>query len=152
MSQSFKQNCYNVEQAFSTSMPVSNPNNGERAALTNPVTANVLPQLDELITKYEELKRRSKYDDCSDINSDDASEFITAALAAIYRIAGPNNQFVRHAEKALEQYKSWQISATIPHTGGALKALRHAVASGYLISIQALIHAKVFSDFLELAE
>jgi len=36
--------------------------------------------------------------------------------------------------------------------GGALKALRQSVASGYLVNVQELIHADLFSDFLEMAE
>ena len=40
----------------------------------------------------------------------------------------------------------------MPHIGGILKSLRHAVASDYLASVQELIHADVFSDFLEMAE
>ena len=36
--------------------------------------------------------------------------------------------------------------------GGALTALRPAIGSGYLLSVQELIHADVFADFPEMAQ
>lgn len=116
------------------------------------IVTSLLSQIDELIQKYEELKKASKYDDLSDIPREAASEFIIAGMAAIHRIAGKNSQFAIQAEALLQQYKWYQISAAITHIGGAIKALRQAVAAGYLVSVQELLHANIFGDFLEMSE
>lgn len=112
----------------------------------------VLPQIDELIAKYEELKKRKKYDDWSNIDEGEASELVTAGMAAICRAAGADSQFARQAAKAIETFTPAFIQRSIPHVGGALTALRHAIGSGYLVSVQELIHADVFADFLEMAQ
>lgn len=116
------------------------------------LAAIVLPQIDELIVKYEEIKKRSKYEDCSDISRDEASEFLTASMTAIHRAAGKDSQFATQADYAIEKNSPHYISIAIPTVGGALKALRHAIDAGYLISVQELIHANLFADFLEMAE
>lgn len=120
--------------------------------MTNSLTAMALPQLDELISMFEEIKTSNKYDDWSDIEHDDASEFIAAAVAAIHRIAGAGSQFAKQANKVIEQYPGYRRRQATPHVGGIVRSLRHAVASGYLASVQELIHADMFSDFLEMAE
>jgi hypothetical protein len=113
-----------------------------------------LPQIDDLIAKFEILRRRQQASGLSDwsaIPEDEADEFVTAGMAAIHRIAGPDSQFAIQTEKIIEQYHLWRF-AVIPHLCGTLRALRQAVASGYLDNVQELIHASVFADFLEMAE
>jgi len=119
--------------------------------MTSSLATVVLPQLDELIAKFEGIQKRKKKRDWSDIKDDEVSEFVAAALAAIHRAAGANSQFAKQADEIIEEYVHYRCRA-MPHVGGILKALRHDVASGYLVSIQELIHADMFSDFLEMAE
>jgi hypothetical protein len=114
--------------------------------------ATVLPQLDELIAKYEKIKKRKKFDNWSNIEDDEVSEFLAATVAAIHRTSGASSQFAKQADEIIKQYPGGFRSQAVPHIGGILKSLRHAVASGYLASVQELIHADVFSDFLEMAE
>jgi len=120
--------------------------------LKNALVTLILPQLDGLIARFEELKRRHKYLDWSDIDLDEAQQFLSAGVSAIHRAAGPNSSFAAQAEKAIEQHPTQWAPGAIPHIGGILKALRHAVDSGYLVSVQELFHAAVFADFLEMAE
>jgi len=112
----------------------------------------VLPQLDGLLAIYEDLKKRTQYDDFSDIGKDEASGFITAGMDAIHRIAGTNSQYATQLGEVIKKVSPYHITVAIPQIGGALKALRQSVASGYLVSTQELIHADLFSDFLEMAE
>lgn len=120
--------------------------------MTSSLATVVLPQLDELIAKFEEIKKRKKKWDWSDIEDDEVSEFIAATLAAIHRAAGANSQFAKQADEIIGQHSAHFRSQAVPHVGGILRSLRHDVASGYLVSIQDLIHADMFSDFLEMAE
>lgn len=112
----------------------------------------VLPQLDGLIAIYEDLKKRTQYSDFSDIGKDEASGFITAGMDAIHRIAGANSQYATQLGEVIKKVSPHNIFFAISQLGGALKALRQSVASGYLVSMQELIHADLFSDFLEMAE
>lgn len=119
--------------------------------MSSNLAALVLPQLDELITKYEELRQRTNHAGFADIPTDEMSEFITAGMSAIYRIAGRDSQYASQLDRYIDHHVNY-VTLTIPHLGGALKALRHAVASNYLTSIQELVHANVFADFLDMAE
>lgn len=116
------------------------------------LAGTVLPQIDELMQKYEELRLRSRHDGWLAINAADASEFIGHAMAAVHRAVGVDSEFAIVASKALEQVDAGYISEAIPYVGGALKALRRAIAAGYLVSVRELIHAEVFADFLEMAD
>jgi len=112
----------------------------------------VLPQLDGLITTYESLRKRAKYRDFSDIDREDTSSFTTAGMDAIHRITGVNSQYATQLEEIIKKLSPHYLHQAIPHVGGALMALRQSVASGYLVSLQELIHADLFSDFLEMAD
>ena len=59
------------------------------------------PTPDELIAKYEQLKKRRKYDDWSNIDEGEASELVTAGMAAICRAVGADSQLARQAAKPL---------------------------------------------------
>jgi hypothetical protein len=112
----------------------------------------VLPQLDELISTFEDLGRRTKHYDFSDIDRDETSSFILAGLDAIHRIAGTNSQYATQLDDLIKKLGPYDYLTPLPHVAGALKALRRAVASGYLVTLQELMHADLFSDFLEMAE
>jgi hypothetical protein len=117
------------------------------------LAAVFLQQIDGLVATYEDLRKRTQYpDDFADIGNDDARGFVTAGMDAIQRIAGVNSQYATQLEDAVKKLSPYYITSAIPHVGGALKALRQSVASGYLVSAEELIHADLFSDFLEMAE
>lgn len=116
------------------------------------LAAIVLPQLDALIAMHDALKKRSKYEDCSDTPLDETSRFITAGLDAIHRIAGSNSQYAVQISEVVNKVSPYHLTDAIHHMGGALVALRQSVDSGYLIPVRELIHADLFSDFLEMAE
>lgn len=112
----------------------------------------VLPQIEDLVQEFEKIEKAKKYNDWSDIDSNDASEFITAGMNAIYRAVGLNNPLSKRLETVIANSPPHHAFVAVPHIGGALKALRKDITSGYLVSIQELIHAEVFADFLEMAQ
>ncbi|MCI0399093.1 MAG: hypothetical protein L0332_06995 [Chloroflexi bacterium] len=120
--------------------------------MNNTLKAVALPHLDELLATYEGLRKSSKYDDLSDLDTESATEFVTAAAAAIKRIAGSNSEYAVLLERVFAAHSPHYYPTALPHLAGILKALRHAVVSDYLVSLEEIIHASVFSDFLEMAE
>lgn len=112
----------------------------------------VLPQIEKLVERFGTLENSEHYSDWSGIHIPEASAFITAGLNAIHRAVGPTDPLTKRMEATVKDCSPYRLYAAVPHVGGALKALRDDLKSGYLVSIQELIHADVFSDFLEMAE
>jgi hypothetical protein len=71
--------------------------------------------------------------------------------AAVERLAPGDSHYVTSVRAKLERVGPTNAVA-IPFVAGTLRALRTAYADGYLVSIADLIHATLFSDFLEMAE
>lgn len=114
------------------------------------LTVTALAQLDEILKEWDLISggcRRESYGDLSETNS---MQFITRSRAAIRRIAGERSPYEEQAE-AIFKYGGHPgyISQRIL---GVVKSLRADVAAGYLKGISELIHASLFSDFLEMAQ
>jgi hypothetical protein len=126
----------------------------EEEMMSNNLSAFVLPQIDELLTKYTEIRRRSQYDDCSDTKAEVVSEFLTSSLVLIHRVAGSQSQYAKQADAVLDKFSKAYRGApapAIPVFQGILQSLRQAVEGGYLGTLQELIHAELFADYLEMA-
>ena len=108
-------------------------------------------QLEELIAEYEQYKAQSKYDDMSDVISlTQAHQMKTRTLAAIERITGRSSVYYEQAQVVLNEVASsyGQLRALI----GIVEAAKLDMQSGFLKSIEQIIHADIYSDFLEMAE
>jgi hypothetical protein len=105
------------------------------------VIDSFIGQLDDIIEFY--------YGNRSDIIQYQAN-FITRAMAAIERIAGPDSVYAKQAYRYIEKYQSNQSSATA-NLVGVMQALRNDVAGGFLKSVRELVHGELFSDFLDMA-
>jgi hypothetical protein len=112
----------------------------------------VLPQIEELVKRFDAIEKSEHHNDWSGVRPHHASEFITAGLNAIHRAVGATSPLAKRLEATIEECSPYRIYAAVPHVGGALKALRDDIKSGYLVSLQELLHADLFSDFLEMAE
>ena len=109
-----------------------------------------LSQIEEIQNLYNQLKSQSKYDDLSDLGGAESNKFITLAISTIERISGSNSIYVRQAEAVLKKYGT-DNPYNIPILSGILDALKNDLSKGYLTTIVELIHAELFSDFLEMA-
>lgn len=85
-------------------------------------------------------------------------ESVTLACAALKRLAPPGSVYLERMEHALEIVVAgaggmggW-YSTILTSLHGTLRALRTDYAADRLQSFQELIHADLFSDFLEMAE
>lgn len=118
---------------------------------------NILQELDTLIAEGERLNgtyRMSEWgNDESSAPETQFRAFATASKAAIARIAGMGSEFYN----ALPEKMPDQISvpghggSVVPVISGALIAMRNAVDTGLLISLENRLRANVYDDFLEQA-
>lgn len=111
----------------------------------------IVKQIDQVLQRYEELRRRSQYDDLSDQGSSVTSELLSLVVATIERLAPPTSVYLtstRATMKTMGEYNA----VNIPYVVGNLRALRTAYQAGYLATVAELVHAEIFADFLEMAE
>ena len=108
-------------------------------------------QLDGIVTEYGAAKARSQYDDCSDVlKEQDVKALQTRCLAAIERVVGTSSSYYESANRILkEKNHAWGHLAGLV---GVVQSLLFDLRNGYLKSLEELIHADVFADFLEMAE
>lgn len=114
-------------------------------------TNAILEQIDRVLDKWSEFKGRSKYSDCSDLPDDEITEMITLIDATITRLTQDGSRYRENARTLINHYGT-DSPFTVKSLPGILKALRIDYEAGHLQSIQELIHADMFSDFLEMAE
>ena len=107
----------------------------------------ILAQIDDLLGEFERAREAAQYDDFSGgLPDHELVEITTRFRAAIKRLSPAGSEYARIADT---------INATPAHEvrdlGGILQALRADVAAGYTRTLEELVHADLFSDFLELA-
>jgi hypothetical protein len=86
-------------------------------------------------------------------NYDDSwrAQRTTACVAAIERFTEPESAYRRTAQEPSANQWLSSDSSTLVHIIGVLLALRADIDAGYLRTIEELVHAEVFADFLEMA-
>lgn len=114
-------------------------------------TAIFIQQLESIINEYQAKRSTSQYDDGSDVISNtEVRQFQIRAMAAIERAVGRGSVYYEKANAVLdEKTHSYDHLASII---GITESLLFDVKSGYLKSLEELIHADVFSDFIEMAD
>jgi hypothetical protein len=102
----------------------------------------IIAQIDRALNLYQEHRARSKYDDLSDLGAAVHVEVETIVSATIDRLApvGSGSTYRR------------TLGSTLVGQVGALRALRRDYDDGYLSTVQGLVRADLFADFLKMAE
>lgn len=139
--------------------------NGEpRSALDNRVAipllnlkmaldqAALIAEIDSVLAQWVNLRRKSKYDDHSNIPTDELVAASTLMHAAIERFAPPGSTYRENAAQAVKKYGPDMPHTSINTVAGVLTALRADYAAGRLRAVHELIHADVFGDFLDMAQ
>ncbi len=111
----------------------------------------ILKQIDDLIAQHSGARAKSRWDDLSDLSKSITSEINTRLMAGVRRYAPKGSAHRDGAEALLKGYGVTNGFIAEPLLG-ILRALRADYAAGYLASVEELIHADVFSDFIEMAE
>jgi len=114
-------------------------------------TKILLKQLEDIASEYHTYLSQSRHDDASDVISDSkVQQMITRTLAAIERATGKNSVYFEQAKSELtSKNHSWgHLAALI----GISESAKLDIDSGYMVSLEELIHSEVFADFLEMSE
>ncbi len=110
----------------------------------------VLAQIDEVLARCHatatEAPTAHQY---RDMRVRNVPELSTACLAAIERLAPASSPYVRNAH-ALIADGNLGGSITLSSLVGVLLTLRADIEAGYLRTLEDLIHADLFADFLEM--
>jgi hypothetical protein len=111
---------------------------------------DILKQIDGQIDLWRAARGRSQYDDLSDLNDAETNVVLTRLAATIDRLAPEGSRYKKNAHAALAKYgesNCYNIQLLV----GILQALRADYEAGYLKTVEELIHADIFGDFLEMA-
>ncbi|MCJ7649689.1 MAG: DUF4145 domain-containing protein [Candidatus Lokiarchaeota archaeon] len=111
----------------------------------------IIEQIDSILNQSFKFIKRADYSDLSDLHYNKTVEYITLLSATIERFAPPGSRYLGNMYALFENYgedRPLNLSALF----GILKALRNDYENGYLQRIHELIHADIFSDFLEMAD
>jgi hypothetical protein len=114
----------------------------------------LVKQLDSVLAYRDDLLKKSptSFGDLTGVPWHDVRKGITLAVAAIERIGGQNSSYAKQARDIETQRKDLDLQYMAMELFGVVEALRHDVDSGYLRSVQELIHGELFTDFLEMSE
>jgi len=106
-------------------------------------------QLGDIIADYRDLVSKSQYDDASDSPAYEIQNLLARSISAVERVTGLNSVYSRQIKDVNERHKGdiFRLHPTI----GIVMALKSELESGYLETIEQIIHADLFSDYLEMA-
>jgi hypothetical protein len=113
----------------------------------------IITQIDSVLTHALNTISKSQYrdGDCSDLKDDVVSEANGLLHSIIDRLSPVGSKYRENANNLVKEYKI-NNSYILKSLVGLLKSLKAEYVSGGLQSIQELIHADVFADFLEMAD
>jgi len=114
--------------------------------------ATILAEIDFAIKSWDAARASSKYDDLSDLKVVVLPELVTTLSSTIERFAPPSSTYAKRTQEITAKYCPTAYHEAHQHLYGVLKSLRQAYERGYLTSVQELVHADVFADFLGMAE
>jgi hypothetical protein len=106
-------------------------------------------QLDKILITFQELRQNSEHSDLSDLPASDRQGLLTRAIAAVRRITGDKSIYSQEIDRTISELPYLHVH--LEFVMGVVQALRDDISAGYLQSITELIHADIFSDFLEMA-
>ena len=113
-------------------------------------TAILRQQLETIISAYVVMQGQSQFKDLSDLPKHERQSLVTRAISAVHRISGLNSTYSLEIERILKT-----IPALHLHTSGIIgvaQALRDDLTAGYIQSLTEIVHAEVFSDFIDMAK
>jgi hypothetical protein len=115
------------------------------------MTTSFEEELDGLIQEHRTALSQSRHEDASDtISEGRVFQLQTRCLAAIERAAGRNSIYFEQAKSLLStKNHAWgHLLGQI----GVVESLLHNMRSGYLKTLEELVHGEIFGDFLEMSK
>jgi len=109
-------------------------------------------QIDEVLEMVADGRAKAQYKDMSDLGHTQLSELIVTLAETIERFAPSGSTYCTKSESVSTQYGPKNKHIQVALLEGILLSLKRAYLSGYLETIQELVHADVFAHFLEMAD
>lgn len=107
-------------------------------------------QLEDIISDFLSMKSRSGVSDLSDLAKHERQSLVTRSISSIKRISGDKSPYSLDVERILTRLPLIHLHLT--SIIGIVQALYDDLKSGYIESLTELVHAEVFSDFIEMAD
>ncbi len=114
------------------------------------VKKQTLRRLRRIRKEYEKMNKEAKHEDLSDLSDSDIYSIFTRISSSIVSIAGKNSEYYEQMVSIKE--KKDYVGQKVVLLVGVLDALIFDIQNDYLAKISELIHADIFSDFLEMGE
>jgi hypothetical protein len=106
----------------------------------------ILQQIDSALEEWVGLG-----EDLTDVPYFQYSRITNRVIATIERLTQDGSPYRQNARKIIEKY-GIENNVTTTYLIGILQALREDYERGYIRTIEELIHANLFGDFLEMAD
>lgn len=112
-----------------------------------------IKQLNDIITDFDLLKSKSFNHDLSgDSIIDKVSSLIVRSKATVSRITGNNSEYYSAIVKMYDDKRLHHDGLRLIHIIGIVSALKGDLENDLLISLHELVHAEIFSDYLDMSE
>jgi hypothetical protein len=109
-------------------------------------TSCILKEIDLALAEYVALSAHSRRNDCSDRPHSEREQVIARLVSTVERFASPTSFHARRCADAV------RTNMTLDKLPGILRALRDDIANDRVSSLAELVHAEIFSDFLDMAQ
>ncbi len=111
-----------------------------------------IQQIEEILKNYEDYQNNEKAIINSGKREETINYLITRIKAIVKRITGNDSEYYKRIEEIFVQYKIYYDHKKLGPLKGVLDGLYQDLKAGYLKSFSELIHADIFSDYIEMAE
>jgi hypothetical protein len=115
-----------------------------------PNTDTILTQIDAALSRFDQVTAQARGPEWSNVPDSDIIEVETALIATIERLSPSGSRYREAVQESIGINVNYHAQIARDAVG-VLKALRADYVAGYLRSIEELIHADLFGDFLEMA-
>lgn len=112
----------------------------------------ILTRINDVLAKARSLISSAKYDDLSDLGENWKTDEIATLMISTIDACAPLGSIYSQRTKSLHgNFSSRNTYEALRPLFGTLTSLQHEYEQGYMRTIEELIHADLFSDFLEMA-
>ncbi len=111
-----------------------------------------IKQIEEILKNYEDYRNDEKAIINSGKRDESINFLITRIKAIVKRITGNDSEYYKRIEEIFVKYDKLNDIIKLKPLKGVLDGLYQDLKAGYLKSFSELIHADIFSDYIEMAE
>ena len=111
-----------------------------------------IQQIEEIFKNYEDYRNNEKAIVNSGKRDERINFLITRIKAIVKRIIGNDSEYYKRIEEIFVKYDKLNDYIKLKPLKGVLDGLYQDLKAGYLKSFSELIHADIFSDYIEMAE